>query len=68
MPSEAASPEDRRMTIFHAIAQDGSCERLKFDTEAEAETAADQRREAGDSIYWIVWAESLQGWVSIPEE
>ena len=33
MPSEAASPEDRRMTIFHAISHDGSCERLKFETQ-----------------------------------
>jgi len=68
MPSEAASPEDRRMTIFHAIARDGTCERLRFETEAEADAAADQRREAGHSIYWIVWAESLQRWVSIPED
>jgi len=68
MPSEAASPEDRRMTIFHAISHDGSCERLKFETQVEADAAADQRREAGHSIYWIVWAESLQRWVSIPED
>jgi hypothetical protein len=56
------------MIIFHAIAADGTCERLRFETEAEADAAADQRREAGHSIYWIVWAESLQRWVSIPEE
>ena len=68
MPSEAASPEDRRMTIFHAIAPDGTCERLNFESEAEAEGAADQRRDAGQSIYWIVWAESLQRWASIPED
>jgi hypothetical protein len=35
MPSEAASPEDRRMTIFHAIAPDGTYERLRFESEAE---------------------------------
>ena len=68
MPGEAAGPQDRRMIIFHAIAPDGSCERLKFETQTEADAAADQRREAGHSIYWIVWAESLQRWVSIPEE
>jgi hypothetical protein len=56
------------MTILHAIAPDGSCERLKFEIQAEAEAAADQRRAAGRSIYWIVWAEGLQRWVSIPEE
>jgi hypothetical protein len=68
MPTEAASREDRRMTIFHAIAPDGTCERLRFETQAEADAAADPRREAGHSIYWIVWAESLQRWVSIPED
>ena len=56
------------MTIFHAIAPDGTCERLRFETQAEADAAADQHREAGHSIYWIVWAESLQRWVSIPED
>jgi hypothetical protein len=68
MRSEATSLEDRRMTIFHAIAPDGICERLRFGTKAEADVAADQRREAGHSLYWIVWAESLQRWVSIPED
>jgi hypothetical protein len=68
MPTEAASREDRRMTIFHAIAPDGTCERLRFETQAEADAAADPRREAGHSIYWMVWAESLQRWVSIPED
>ena len=67
MPSDATGPEDRRMTIFH-IAPDGTCERLKFETQAEAEAAADRRRDAGHSIYWIVWADSLQRWVSIPED
>jgi hypothetical protein len=56
------------MTIFHAIAPDGTCERLRFETRAEADAAADRRREAGHSIYRIAWAESLQRWVSIPEE
>jgi hypothetical protein len=68
MPSEATSPEDRRMTIFHAIAPVGTCERLRFETEAQADAAADQRREAGPSIYWIVWSESLQRWFSIPAD
>ena len=68
MPSEAASPEDRRMTIFHAIAPDGTCERLRFETQAEADAAADQHREAGHSLYWIAWSESLQRFVTIPEE
>jgi hypothetical protein len=68
MPSEAASPEDRRMVIFDAIAPDGTRERLRFETQAEADAVADERREAGHSLYWIAWAESLQRWVSIPED
>jgi hypothetical protein len=69
MPSDPTpSPEQRRMITFDAIAPDGTCERLKFGTKAEADVAADQRREAGHSLYWIVWAESLQRWVSIPED
>jgi hypothetical protein len=67
MPSEAASPEERRMTILDAIAPDGTRERLRFETQAEAD-AANQRREAGHSIYWIVWADSLQRFVSIPKD
>jgi hypothetical protein len=35
------------MTIFDAIAQDGTRERLRFETQAEADIAADQRSEAG---------------------
>ena len=62
------SPEPRRMVTFDAIAPDGTRERLRFETQAEADIAADQRREAGHSIYWIVWAESLQRLVSIPED
>ena len=68
MPSEAASPEDRRMITFDAIAPDGSRERLRFETRAEADVAADRYREAGHSLYWIAWADSLQAWVSIPED
>jgi hypothetical protein len=68
MPSEPASPEDRRMTIFHAIAQDGICERVRFETQSRGGCPADERREAGHSIYWIVWAESLQRWISIFED
>jgi hypothetical protein len=56
------------MITFDAIAPDGTRERLRFETQAEADAAADQRREAGHSIYWIVWAESLQRFVTIPEE
>jgi hypothetical protein len=55
------------MTIFHAIAPDGTCERLRFETKAEAAAAADRYREADHSIYWIKWAENLQRWGSIPE-
>jgi hypothetical protein len=55
------------MPIFHAIAQDGTCEPLRFDTQSRGGCPADQRREAGHSIYWIVSAESLQRWISIPE-
>jgi hypothetical protein len=43
-------------------------ERLRFETQAEADAAADQRREAGHSLYWIAWCESLQRFVTIPEE
>jgi hypothetical protein len=68
MPSEAASPEDRRMTIFQAIAPDGTRERLRFETQAEADAAADRHRAAGHSITWIAWAESLQRFVTVPEE
>jgi hypothetical protein len=69
MPSNpTASQEQRRMITFDAIAPDGTRERLRFETQAEADAAADQRREAGHSIYWIAWCESLQRFVTIPEE
>jgi hypothetical protein len=69
MPSSpTTSPEQRRMITFDAIAPDGTRERLRFETQAEADAAADQRREAGHSIYWIAWCESLQRFVTIPEE
>jgi hypothetical protein len=66
--------EDRRMTIFYVIAPDGTCERLKFATKAEADAAGpragseDQCREAGHSICCRAWSESLQRWVGIPED
>jgi hypothetical protein len=56
------------MITLDAIAPDGTRERLRFDTQAEADAAADRRREAGHSITWIIWAESLQRFVTIPEE
>jgi hypothetical protein len=69
MPSNPApNPEQRRMITFDAIRPDGTRERLRFDTQAEADAAADQHREAGHSIYWIAWSESLQRFVTIPEE
>jgi hypothetical protein len=68
MPSEAASPEERRIVTFDTIAPDGAHERLRFEAQAEADAAADRYREAGHSIYWIAWSESLQRWVSIPED
>jgi hypothetical protein len=68
MPSEAARPEDHRMITFDAIASDGTRERLRFETQTEADAAADQHREAGHSITWIAWSESLQRFVTIPEE
>jgi hypothetical protein len=64
----ATSQEQRRMVTFDAIAPDGTRERLRFETQAEADAAADQHREAGHSIYWIAWSESLQRFVTIPEE
>ena len=60
--------EQRRMVTFDAIAPDGSRERLRFETQAEADAAADRYRDAGHSLYWIAWSESLQRFVSIPEE
>jgi hypothetical protein len=56
------------MITFDAIAPDGTRERLRFETQAEADAAADRYREAGQSIYWIAWSESLQRFVTIPEE
>ena len=52
--------EQRRMITFDAIAPDGTRERLRFETQAEADAAGpragpeDQHREAGHSIYWGV--------------
>jgi hypothetical protein len=60
--------KQRRMITFDAIAPDGTRERLRFKTQAEADAAADHHREAGHSIYWIAWSESLQRLVTIPEE
>jgi hypothetical protein len=69
MPSNPTpSPEQRRMITFDAIAPDGTSERLRFETQAEADAAADRCREAGHSLYWIAWCESLQRFVTIPEE
>ena len=69
MPSNpTSSQEQRRMITFDAIAPDGTRERLRFETQAEADAAADRYREAGASLYWIAWSESLQRWVSIPED
>jgi hypothetical protein len=69
MPSNpATSQEPHRMITFDAIAPDGTRERLRFATQAEADAVADERREAGHSIYWIAWSESLQCFVTIPEE
>ena len=75
MPSNpASSQKQRRMITFDAIAPDGTRERLRFETRAEADAVGpragpeDHRREAGHSIYWIAWCESLQRFVTIPEE
>jgi hypothetical protein len=67
MPSNP-SQQRPRMITFDAIAPDGTRERLRFATQAEADTAADQHREAGHSITWILWSDSLKRWVSIPED
>jgi hypothetical protein len=66
--SPSRSSEERQVITLDAIAPDGTRERLRFETQAEADAAADQYRETGHSLYWIVWAESLQRWVSIPED
>jgi hypothetical protein len=69
MPSSPSAGQDqRRMITFDAIAPDGTRERLRFDTQDQADAAADQHRETGHSLYWIVWCESIQRFVSIPEE
>jgi hypothetical protein len=69
MPSNPTpSPERRRMITFDAIAPDGTRERLRFETQDQADAAADRHREAGHSLYWIAWSESLQRFVTIPEE
>jgi hypothetical protein len=69
MPSNRTTgPEQHRMITFDAIAPDGTRERLRFETQAEADAAADQYREARHSLYWIAWSESLQRFVTIPEE
>jgi hypothetical protein len=62
------SAGQRRMITFDAIAPNGTRERLRFETQAEADAAADRHREASHSISWIVWAESIQRWVTIPED
>jgi hypothetical protein len=67
MPSNPTTSREHRVITFDAIAADGTRERLRFETQDQADAAADRYREAGHSIYWIVWAESLQRWVSIPE-
>ena len=56
------------MITFDAIASDGTRARLRFETQAEADVAADRYRETGHSLYWIAWSESLQRFVTIPEE
>jgi hypothetical protein len=69
MPSNpATSPEQRRMITFDAIAPDGTRERLRFESQAEADAAADRYRDAGHSLTWVAWSESLQRFVTIPEE
>jgi len=69
MPSNPTTTlEQRRMVTFDAIAPDGTRERLRFETQAEADAAADRYRDAGHSLYWIAWCESLQRFVTIPEE
>jgi len=69
MPSDLKTSQDqRRMITFDAIAPDGSCERLRFETQDQADAAADRYREAGHSLYWIAWCESIQRFVTIPEE
>jgi hypothetical protein len=69
MPSNRTTgQEQRRIITFDAIAPDGTRERLRFESKAEADAAADRHRAAGHSITWILWAESLQRFVTIPED
>ena len=68
MPSNPIpNPEPHRMITLDAIAPDGTRERLRFETQAEADAAADQHREAARSLCWIAWSEALQRFVTIPE-
>ena len=66
----AAAPEEEAppMITLIAIAQDGTSQRLRFATEAEAEAAAERLRQSGHSLYWRAWSETLGRVVSIPED
>ena len=64
----AATPEEEAppMVRLIAIARDGTSQRLRFATEAEA--AAERLRATGHSLYWHAWSETLGRYVSIPED
>ena len=62
------SQEQRRRITLDAIAPNGTRERLRFENQAEADAAADRYRDAGHSLCWIAWSESLQRFVTIPED
>ena len=69
MPSNrTSSPEQHRMITFDGITPDGTRQRLRFQTQAEADAAADERRRPATAFIGIAWCESLQRFVTIPEE
>jgi hypothetical protein len=68
MPSEAARREDRRMTIFDAIAPTAPATGSGSRPRPRRTRQAEHHRRAGHSICWIVWSETLQRFVTIPED
>ena len=67
-PATAPEEEAPPMITLVAIARDGSSQRLRFATEAEAEAAAERLRATGHGLYWRAWSETLGRIVSIPED
>ena len=56
------------MITFDSIAPDGTRERLRFETKPRRMRLPIKHRAAGHGITWIIWSETLQRLVTIPEE